>query len=344
MRCLRCALDYGPEEQFCQRCGRALSRPLGSKPAAAEKGQSTPQEAQFFYTTTAPPPLQGAAQGTGEPVAWEMPKGFGAGVGAPAIEPPRVDQLAGSDDAFDEFAFPLTAEAVPAARVPAPAGPGAPPPPAPLDLSTHTGLKLKRATGGLSIDGNERGVTTEGPAMRAQAPMMASHIHEDFFGDGEEDEGSALLSSGSGHARSRASAYPQPRLSLNSRHDSETAARSNRRALPLVLIVLVVILALGGYAYSRQRAYNSDLTSARSLALGGPSRYPAAIAGYNRAIADWPFNSGAKDGLASVLAAENSVKAAAEAAARQLAQTDAIRSAMYDAHMALIQQELASQP
>src|SRR6185437_3957383 len=246
---------------------------------------------------------------------------------------------------FDEFDFPLTAEAIPAAQVPPYTEPDGPPPPPPLDLSAHTGLKLKRATSGLSIGGDGRGVTTEGPALQTKAPVVASHVHEDFFGDGEEDEGSALLPPASGNPRSRGSAFAMPGLSLNSRQDYGTAAtRSNRRALPLVLIVLIVLLALGGYAYSRQRAYNSDLTNARSLALGGPAQYPAAIAGYNRAIADWPFNSGAKDGLASVLAAENSVKAAEEAAAQQLAQNDATRSAMYDAHMALIQQELASQP
>jgi len=345
MRCLRCALDYGPDEQFCQRCGRALSRPLGSKPTSAEKGSANPQEAQFFYTTTAPPPLQAAAQGTGEPVAWEMPRTSGAVAGASTVEPPRADQLADPADAFDQFDFPLTAEAIPAAQVPAYAQPDVPPSPPPLDLSAHTGLKLKRATSGLSGGADGKGVSSEGSAMQTKPPVSASHIHEDFFGDGEEDEGSALLPPGSGSARSRGSASARPGLSLNSRQTYGTAApRSNRRALPLVLIVLVVILALGGYAFTRQRAYNSDLTNARNLALGGPSQYPAAIAGYNRAIADWPFNSGAKDGLASVLAAENSVKAAAEAAAQQLAQNDATRSAMYDAHMALIQQELASQP
>ncbi|HEY8287312.1 MAG TPA: hypothetical protein VIJ28_23235 [Chloroflexota bacterium] len=336
MRCLRCALDYGPDEQFCQRCGRALSRPLGSKPAEDEKGQPNPQEAQFFYTTTAPPPLQGAAQGTGEPVAWEMPNASSTAAGAPALERPRAVPPAEPADAFDEFAFPLTAEAMPSVQVPAHAEPGAASPLPPLDLSAHSGLKLKRATGGLSSPGDGKGVTTDGPTMHSKAPVMASHIHEDFFGDGDDDEASALLPSGSGKAG--------PRVSLNRRQTPEPAPRSSRRALPLVLIVLVVILALGGYAYTRQRAYNSDLTTARSLALGGPSQYPAAIAGYNRAIADWPFNSGAKDGLASVLAAENSVKAAAEAAARQMAQNDATRSAMYNAHMALIQQELASQP
>ncbi len=82
MRCLRCAIEYGPDEQFCQRCGRALSRPLGEKPAAIENSTSSPSEARFFYTTTAPPPLQPGSRGDTENVTWETPT---VPVAAPAV-------------------------------------------------------------------------------------------------------------------------------------------------------------------------------------------------------------------------------------------------------------------
>ncbi|HVA92449.1 MAG TPA: hypothetical protein VNL71_21715 [Chloroflexota bacterium] len=333
MRCLRCALDYGPEEQFCQRCGRSLSRPLGSKGSAEEKNLSTPQEAQFFYTTTAPPPLQGAEQGTGEPVAWEMPKPQAGMASAPVLEQPHMDEPAPSDT-FDELGFPVSADPQTIADGPLP--------PPPLDLSVHAGLTLKRATGGLSAAANARGIEAGDPVAPTEAPLAAPPMLDDFFGDGDEDEGSALVPSGFGKS---GAGSRSPKLSRGGRQGAQTAATGpNRRALSLVVIALIVIIALGGYAFLRQRAYNNDLTNARNLALGGPSQYSAAINRYNQAIAEWPFNSGAKAGLAAVQASENSAQAAAQAAARQLAQTDATRGAMYEAHMALIQQELANQP
>lgn len=56
MRCLRCALDYGPEERYCQRCGRALSKPPGT-----DKGDSgrfsALQDTQYLYSTHSPPTI-----------------------------------------------------------------------------------------------------------------------------------------------------------------------------------------------------------------------------------------------------------------------------------------------
>ncbi len=63
---------------------------------------------------------------------------------------------------------------------------------------------------------------------------------------------------------------------------------SRPRSLALAAIVAIVIIALGGYAFTKQRAYNSDLSNARNLALAG--QYTGALADYNKAIADWPFN------------------------------------------------------
>ena len=36
MRCLRCALDYGPDGGTVLKCGRTLSRPLGSEKPETE--------------------------------------------------------------------------------------------------------------------------------------------------------------------------------------------------------------------------------------------------------------------------------------------------------------------
>lgn len=53
MRCLRCALDFGPDEQFCDRCGRGLSRPPGTKTDGGN--MLSLQDNQFQYSTHSPP-------------------------------------------------------------------------------------------------------------------------------------------------------------------------------------------------------------------------------------------------------------------------------------------------
>ena len=54
MRCLRCALDFGPDEQFCDRCGRGLSRPPGTRTDGGGNMLSL-QDNQFQYSTHSPP-------------------------------------------------------------------------------------------------------------------------------------------------------------------------------------------------------------------------------------------------------------------------------------------------
>jgi hypothetical protein len=58
MRCLRCALDFGPDERYCDRCGRALSRPLGEA-GPGEDSSPANQEASL-YSTALPPDLTAA--------------------------------------------------------------------------------------------------------------------------------------------------------------------------------------------------------------------------------------------------------------------------------------------
>ena len=53
MRCLRCALDFGADEQFCDRCGRGLSRPPGTK--VDGDNLLNLQDPRFQYSTHSPP-------------------------------------------------------------------------------------------------------------------------------------------------------------------------------------------------------------------------------------------------------------------------------------------------
>jgi len=54
MRCLRCALDFGPDEQFCDRCGRGLSRLPGTRTDGGGNMLGL-QDNQFQYSTHSPP-------------------------------------------------------------------------------------------------------------------------------------------------------------------------------------------------------------------------------------------------------------------------------------------------
>lgn len=55
MRCLRCALDFGPDERYCDRCGRALSRPIGEKGNDEDSEHSGTPDTAYLYSTFSPP-------------------------------------------------------------------------------------------------------------------------------------------------------------------------------------------------------------------------------------------------------------------------------------------------
>ncbi len=341
MRCLRCAIEYGPDEQFCQRCGRALSRPLGEKPAVIESSAASQSEARFFYTTTAPPPLQAGSRGEAEKVTWDIP-----------IVPPTAPSVWGTsaeaDDApnsasepaadWDSWATGKTEERLPPVSIP-------------RKLPSLPPAKWVEPAG---ASGTHQTIASPPrPAVQDAVTAVVSPPtptpSDDFFGDDDDDEGSALVSGGV--RRSAATGRRGGGKSSRGGLVKDTAARptygtkaegdkwSKQRSLGLVVLVAIVIIALGGYAFTKQRAYNSDLTNARSLALAG--QYTGALSAYDKAIADWPFNEDAKAGANAVRDAAAAVQQQAQAAALLRAQTNATRQAMYQAHMSLILQEIA---
>jgi hypothetical protein len=89
MRCLRCAIDYGPDAQYCDRCGRALSRPPGSKKPAATVEDPVNQESRFMYSTFAPPATQAtrAQVDIAPPPTTPLPPTFAPIDPAPARKP-----------------------------------------------------------------------------------------------------------------------------------------------------------------------------------------------------------------------------------------------------------------
>jgi hypothetical protein len=346
MRCLRCAIEYGPDEQFCQRCGRALSRPLGEKPAAIESSASSPSEARFFYTTTAPPPLQPGNRGDTENVTWETPV---VPVAAPAVWGKSTEGAgAANGDAEPAAGWDSWAAGQPEDRQSPPSTLRALPslPPAKwVDSSTTSGAlpTVDAATRPAAQGGG-----TAGSLASAVAGATRSKPADDFFGDDDDDAGSALVGGGAKGSAASAKkssarnsrggstkgAFARPKYSTKNAGDRWSKSRS----LGLVVIVAIVIIALGGYAFTKQRAYNSDLSNARNLALAG--QYTGALTAYDKAIADWPFNGDAKAGANAVRDAAAAVQQQAQAAALIRAQNNATRQGMYQAHMSLIQQEV----
>jgi hypothetical protein len=346
MRCLRCAIEYGPDEQFCQRCGRALSRPLGEKPPT-ESTAASPTEARFFYTTTAPPPLQPGSPGEAEKITWEpsiapatAPSGWEtAGEGVP-----NSDSESGAGWNSWADGLPEDHLSPPSALRALPSLPSA----KWVDSAGSAGSPSK-------VDAAARPVALGGASVGSLTAAVAGAAlnkpEDDFFGDGDDNEGSALVVGGvkgSTASSKKSSGWNRRGLTLgaSARSNYSTKAAADRwnktRSLALVAIVAIVIIALGGYAFTKQRAYNTDLTNARSLALAG--QYTSALTEYNKAIADWPFNADAKAGANAVRDAAAAVQEQAQAAALTRARNNATRQGMYQAHMALIQQEVAGKP
>jgi hypothetical protein len=347
MRCLRCAIEYGPDEQFCQRCGRALSRPLGEKPPT-ESTASSPTEARFFYTTTTPPPLQPGNRGEAEKITWETPIAQAA---VPAAWGTLNDGVGGpNSDSEPGAGWNSWAAGQPEDRMPPPSALRALPslPSAKwVDSAVMAGSPPK---GDAAASPVTLGSTPAESLTDAAADAALSKREGDFFGDDDDDEGSALVVggvTGSAASTKKSSGWNRRGVttgaSVRSSYSTKAADRwSKPRSLALVAIVAVVIIALGGYAFTKQRAYNTDLTNARSLAVAG--QYTSALTDYNKAIADWPFNADAKAGANAVRDAAAAVQEQAQAAALTRTHNNATRQGMYQAHMALIQQEVAGKP
>lgn len=88
MRCLRCALEYGPDERYCQRCGRTLSKPIGApaEPAGAHEGRP---DTAYLYSTFSPPAVGDVH--TAEAIAAED-----------AAPPRQIEHAGPSDGAWQE--------------------------------------------------------------------------------------------------------------------------------------------------------------------------------------------------------------------------------------------------
>jgi hypothetical protein len=349
MRCLRCAIEYGPDEQFCQRCGRALSRPLGEKPAAVETSAASPSEARFFYTTTAPPPLQPGSRAGAEKVTWDTqivqaaaPSVWGASSEGADVPNSAAEPAAG----WDSWAAGTTENRL------APASTLRPMPSLPPAKWVETAAGSgSHPTGDTALQPAEQGAAEAERSVAAAESAPWTPPTDDFFGDDDDEDGSALLGGvagtavagrkGGGKSSRGGSAegmFGRPKTGTKAAGDKWSKAR----ALALVVVVAIVIIALGGYAFTRQRAYNTDLTNARNLALTG--QYAGALTDYDKAIADWPFNGDAKAGADAVRGAAAAVQQQAQAAALLRARNDATRRQMYQAHMDLIQQEVAGKP
>jgi acyl-CoA thioesterase I len=128
MRCLRCALDYGPDERYCRRCGRSLSKPIGAQrePASARQGL---QDTASVYSTFSPPAVedvrelataddaisyQGDEQITGAHASWEeevpSEEEDDPWAGDLIITPPDDDLEGGFEDFPREVRVPVNDE------------------------------------------------------------------------------------------------------------------------------------------------------------------------------------------------------------------------------------------
>ena len=312
MRCLRCALEYGPEEKYCQRCGRALSRPLGSKAAVASNQDIKQVDAQSVYSTFVPPST---------PVAKEISSSAAVSGAASAATQPEP-----AFDAPDSIALPELEQAAPETAEPEEAQSGVssvlnsttsfPPAEPPPQAWTE-----QRAP----VETSEAGWSAFVPNTRGRTP-------DDLFDDDPlpvgRGERPALI--GSDDTPGRRWGRPAARSSQRA-----TLPRANLRISPRMLalaVVVVVVLLIAGIVLGRHNAYTTDLQ--KGMGEVGARQYAAAINDFNKAIAEWPMNSAAQNWL--TLARVDANAAALKIHAQ--ADIEATRQGMYAAHILLMQQ------
>jgi hypothetical protein len=310
MRCLRCALDYPQEERYCHRCGRALSRPPGSKGPEESSQFSALPDTQYLYSTFSPPGAAGAVQERAE-LEGEVPAGTPPSPRAGL--PPSASLARPSLGKRGEAPTPVAADhetademAQTAGRQIPPSLPGSvyiPPPTEPLP-PIEPEVKLTRPVDDFD---DEEDVLA---AFRVK-PAAIGADSGSWRKQSTRQRGMAIL----------------PRLPRQAR---------------LAIVAVVVLAIAGAVALWRHGLYATDVQDARRFAQAG--QYPAAIGKYQAAIGAWPFNTGAKNGLAGVQATVTVVNATATAvAANAQAQATAVveRQSIYAARLQLREQTAA---
>ncbi|HWE64204.1 MAG TPA: hypothetical protein VHB98_21035 [Chloroflexota bacterium] len=244
MRCLRCALDYGPDIRYCDRCGRALSRTPGAE-ADAGTEFSIGHDASFLYTTFSPP---GAAQFTPAGAAGAGERSTQAAPITTTLERPLADETMTDapdlrDGAPAELPTDLDEPLAASERLAPPRARAALPdvvriePPAPVEQEAPA------------------------PAIRLDSEIdsIRTRFRENPRFIGQDDVADRLRSR-------RAITLPRP-----------------TRALLVVGLVVILVAALGIVGYGRYAAYTRDLRDARQLTSrqqfgAAIARYQLAIA------------------------------------------------------------------
>lgn len=319
MRCLRCALDYGPEVQYCDRCGRTLSRPPGQS-ADDDAGFNMAQDLSSLYSTFVPPRGERAAATAARPREYVAAQGessiatldeqrlatdtrawAAAPVHAPSDTAPSEEQSATWTPSLrDETADPI------------PLGSNAPLQGAGDDArrweaeeQEHPQPRRNALPGAVRIDpplatGTED-VAEENDLFDAHADPFAGMRGKPLtIGSDLEDPQ---------RRGGRAFGLPRARVRREAGSRLPLAGR-----LGILLVMLAVVL--GALAHARQATYSNDLHTARRLA--STQRYAAALARYQQAIGEWPLNDAATREQAHVAATATAVVAQATAVAQQL--------------------------
>jgi hypothetical protein len=311
MRCLRCAIDYPPEERYCHRCGRALSRPPGSKDQADSEQFSTLQDTQYLYSTFSPPSAGGVAQ-----IAVEMEHD------APSASPPPLRPGLPPSAALARPPVGKRAEAA----LP-PSAPSYPTPDAD-GMYASTRQALPALPGGVYIPPptDPNASSWEETAEKRVDPVDNLDDEEDVLAAFRVKPAAIGIDAGSWRKKA-AIQRSMPNL-----------PKLERQMLVAIVAALVLVFG-GGVALWRHATYSSNLQDAQRYEQAG--QYPAAIDKYNAAINAWPFNADAQNGRASAQATAVVVDAAATAVTlRAQAQATAVvmRKTIYSVRVALRQQ------
>jgi hypothetical protein len=365
MRCLRCAIDYPSDAQYCDRCGRALSRPPGSKKPVARVEDPAEEQSRFMYSTFAPPP---AERSRAQPIPALISKPSPAPAyphADTAVAPSRQRELPRSV----YLARPAAHEATRAVRQPAtrqmpevPTNPGQPgvADSASISIAPKLGTAEVRArshpVANRLSDAPDTSTLPKASETAASQPIANRRLADraalspDPAHDSKSRLRARLEAPTPTTGRVVSGAFPDEAQS-----DAATVARAPvpqklkptaidtdpaiwRRPAPgrkrgpvtpgriAATIVIVLACAGGAAGYNRYSAYSNDVKAGQSLFSAG--KYSLAVLKFHQAIGEWPLHSDAESGLT---ASESAISSLTQRKHSQL-DVGTIRANMIMAH------------
>ncbi|MDB5077697.1 MAG: hypothetical protein JWO42_3876 [Chloroflexi bacterium] len=331
MRCLRCALEYPASAQYCDRCGRTLSRPPGSTQAAPEVTEGREYDSRSMYSTSAPPAVRRSLEEC-KPLEQKRsapPASRSLAVKShPTPAPNTTERVQRTLPPSVYLARPTAGgKGRRAAATPS------------LDTSPTQGVEVEYTASPGGLDEAQAGETRRQENQPSRPPSVTEPFDTLWAGTpsvpAQPVANGQVFTKLSNESKPITGTPTASKLKPVTISDEVAAWRrpspDSRALKPTIFIgvgVLVLLVLGGSVGYSRYAAYSEEMSSANGFAAAG--NLDSAMKQYQSAINAWPLNSEAKNGLASAQATSTALTRRAAV----LAGSDVTRHLMYKARRA----------